>query len=101
MYDAHFVVHHNIVGELRRLATKHVDDVKVAGAPEEKARFHECLEEDFGPGELDALFAEGHEAQAVRKAARHKLADLSMELNGYRAQADGIVQRALALQDED
>jgi hypothetical protein len=60
------------------------------------------------PGGLASIFAEekkageGGEAQAVRRAARHKLADLSLEFGTFRAQAEGLVRRtaAVAVQDD-
>ena len=52
LYDSEFIVRHK-EAELVLLATKHVDDVKVAGTPEEKKRFTDCLEKAFGVGELD------------------------------------------------
>lgn len=53
------------------------------------------------PGELEGLFTEHGEAQTVRKAARHKLADLNLELNTYYAQADGLVKRTASSQDDE
>ena len=35
------------------LSTKRVDDIKVAGPPEDKARFRRCPEKAFGAGEFD------------------------------------------------
>lgn len=53
------------------------------------------------PGELEDLFAENGEAQTVRKAARHKLADLNVELSAYCALADGLVKRTASTQDDE
>merc|ERR1719498_2376375 len=53
------------------------------------------------PGELDGLFGPDGEAQLVRKAARHKLADLNIELSAYCAQASGLVKRSESSQDEE
>jgi hypothetical protein len=52
LYDDEFVTRH-INGELALLATKHVDDLKVAGPPDEQQRFQDCLERHFGKGEID------------------------------------------------
>lgn len=56
--------------------------------------------ERTSPGELDGMFAESGEAVAVRRAARHKLPDLLLELTAYHAQAEGLAKRAMAA-DED
>lgn len=53
------------------------------------------------PGELNVLFGADGEAQLVRKAARHKLADLNIELSAYCAQASGLVKRSESSQDEE
>eukprot|EP00929_Paragymnodinium_shiwhaense_P034834 TRINITY_DN18909_c0_g1_i2.p1 TRINITY_DN18909_c0_g1~~TRINITY_DN18909_c0_g1_i2.p1 ORF type:complete len:470 (+),score=111.95 TRINITY_DN18909_c0_g1_i2:330-1739(+) len=53
------------------------------------------------PGELEALFLEGAEAEAVRQAARHKFADRTVELAAYRAQAEELVRRTAEHQDDD
>jgi len=53
------------------------------------------------PGELDTLFALDGEAHLVRKAARHKLADLNVELSAYCAQASGLVKRSASSQDDE
>jgi len=57
--------------------------------------------ESSRPGDLGALFIEGGEAQLVRNAARHKLADLNVELSAYIAQADGLVKRTASSHDDE
>lgn len=52
------------------------------------------------PGELANLFGEVGEATLVQKACRHKLSDLSHELNAYCSQASELA-RAASSGDED
>jgi len=52
------------------------------------------------PGGLEKLFTEGGEVQAIHRATRHKVADLSQELAGYIAQANGLVKRTSSVQDD-
>lgn len=52
------------------------------------------------PADLEGLFAEGGEAWVVRRAARHKLADVALELAAWCAQADGLVKRAASSEDD-
>lgn len=52
------------------------------------------------PGDLEPLFAEEGEALAARRAARHKLSDLSVELAGYCTQAEMLVGRTTLAQDD-
>lgn len=52
------------------------------------------------PGDLDGLFSEDGVAIAVHRASRHKLGDLAQELLAFRNQADNLVRRAAA-QDDD
>lgn len=48
------------------------------------------------PGGLELVFLDGGEADAVRAASRHKLADLSSELAAFCQQADSLAKRATA-----
>eukprot|EP00747_Dinoflagellata_sp_TGD_P111388 gnl/TRDRNA2_/TRDRNA2_171213_c2_seq6.p1 gnl/TRDRNA2_/TRDRNA2_171213_c2~~gnl/TRDRNA2_/TRDRNA2_171213_c2_seq6.p1 ORF type:complete len:657 (+),score=159.50 gnl/TRDRNA2_/TRDRNA2_171213_c2_seq6:59-1972(+) len=52
------------------------------------------------PGSLDSLFLEDGEAHAVRRAARHKIADLQAELTVYCNQASGLARRTASAEDD-
>eukprot|EP00959_Pyramimonas_sp_CCMP1952_P139900 2927727-Pyramimonas_sp.AAC.1 len=52
LYDIEFIATHRD-GGLALLATKHVDDIKVTGSPQEKAMPLQRFEDAFGKGDLD------------------------------------------------
>ena len=54
LYDDQLIMrHHAVTGELEFLATKHVDDIKVAAPPHILEEFIATLHESFGEGELE------------------------------------------------
>ena len=52
-FDDQLIVRHDRHGNLDFIASKHVDDIKVACSPEVLQEFIKCLEQVFGKGELD------------------------------------------------
>mmetsp|Transcript_94277 Transcript_94277/g.167647 ORF Transcript_94277/g.167647 Transcript_94277/m.167647 type:complete len:1002 (-) Transcript_94277:30-3035(-) len=56
--------------------------------------------EKVQPGELDGLFGEVGEATIIHQASRHKLMDLSQELQSYQMQAQGLAKRAKSAEDD-
>jgi len=55
--------------------------------------------EKLKPGDLDGLFGDVGEASIIHQACRHKLTDLSQELQTYQTQAQGLARRAASAED--